>query len=273
VIELYHFPASPCSQKVRLALAEKGVEHRARFVDIELRMQNYEPWYVRLNPRCVVPTLVHGDLVVTDSARIIRYIDETFEGPPLSPEDPNERARMGAWIEAQDQLDLRAISYASIGGLVGAGLRRVTMPLRVRRLRRLRDEVPELRQQYSDKLEDVRGWQISIASDQRLKEIRAAIEATLDRAEAQLGETGFLASVRYSLADLAWTAVLARLRFFGLAEELWGGSRRPRVAEYYARLRARPSFEQADIWEEKPHRRVVRALRARLSLGHDPTII
>jgi glutathione S-transferase len=264
MLELYHFPGSLCSQKVRLALAEKGVEHRPQLVDIEFRMQNYEPWYVRLNPRCVVPTLVHGDRVVTDSARIIRYIDETFEGPRLSPEDPSERARMEAWIEAQDQLDLRVLSYASIGGLLGAGLRRVTMPLRVQRLRRLRDEVPELRQQYSDKLEDVRGWRRSIASRERIEEIRAAIEDTLDRAEAQLGETAFLASEHYSLGDLAWTAVLARLRFLGLAEEHWGGSRRPRLADYYARLRARPSFEQADLWEEKPHRRALRVLRARL---------
>jgi glutathione S-transferase len=262
---VYHFPASLCSQKVRLALAEKGVEHRQQLVDIELRMQNYAPWYVRLNPRCVVPTLVHGDRVVTDSARIIRYIDETFEGPPLSPEDPSERARMGVWIEAQDQIDLRALSYASIDGLLGAGLRRVTMPLRVRKLGRLRDDVPELRQQYSDKLEDICRWQLAIASPERLKGIRTALEATLDRAEAQLGETAFLAAERYSLGDLAWTAVLARLRFLGLAEDLWGGGRRPRLADYYARLRARPSFKQADIWEEKPHRRALRALRKRLS--------
>jgi glutathione S-transferase len=261
---VYHFPASLCSQKVRLALTEKGVEHRPQLVDIELRMQNYEPWYVRLNPHCVVPTLVHGDRVVTDSARIIRYIDETFDGPPLSPEDPSERARMEAWIEWQDQIELRTLSYASIDGFLGAGLRRVTMPLRIRKLSRLRDEVPELRQQYSDKLEDIRGWQLAIASPDRLKDIRAALEATLDRAEAQLGKTAFLASERYSLGDLAWTAVLARMCFLGLAEELWGGGRRPRLADYYARLRTRPSFEQADIWEEKPHRRVLRALRERL---------
>lgn len=265
MIKLYHFPPSLCSQKVSLALAEKGVAHSRQIVDIELRMQNYEPWYVRLNPNCVVPTLVHEDQVVTDSARIIEYIDETFEGPSLSPKDPGERARMERWIEAQDQLDLRVLSYASMGGILGAGLRRVTMPRRVRRLERLRDDVPELRQVYSDKLEDVRGWRLSIASRSRLEEIRATIEATLDRVEAQLGETAFLASGCYSLGDLAWTVVLARLRFLGLAEGFWGGGRRPRVADYYSRLRVRPSFAKAGIWEEKPHRQAVRALRARFA--------
>ena len=67
---------------------------------------------------------------------------------------------------------------------------------------------PELRQQYNDKLEDVRGWQLSIASPERLAEIRTEIEVTLDRAEAQLDETGFLASGRYSSGALACTNVL-----------------------------------------------------------------
>lgn len=263
MIKLYHYPGSLCSQKVRLALVEKGVEHEKQVIDIELRMQNYEPWYVRLNPNGVVPTLVHGDRIVTDSASIIQYVDDAFDGPSLTPDDASERARMTAWVEAQDQLDLRVLSYATIAGVIGAVLRRVTMPRRLRRLRRLRDQVPELRQQYSDKLEDVRGWKLAIADRGRLAVIRATIEATLDRAEAQLGVTPFLASARYSLADLAWTVVLARLHFLGLAEELWGGGRRPRLADYYTRLRARPSFKQADIWEEMPQRRALRALRAR----------
>jgi glutathione S-transferase len=67
-LTLYGFPGSLCSQKVRLALAEKGAAYQNRLVDIELRLQNYEPWYLRLNPRGVVPTLVHGDHVSGSSS-------------------------------------------------------------------------------------------------------------------------------------------------------------------------------------------------------------
>lgn len=57
-VTLYDFPPSLCSQKVRLALAEKHVSYMNRFVDIEVRMQNYDPDYLRLNPHGVVPTLM-----------------------------------------------------------------------------------------------------------------------------------------------------------------------------------------------------------------------
>jgi glutathione S-transferase len=39
-VTLYAFPRSHCSQKVRLALAEKQVAYANRFVDIEMRLQN-----------------------------------------------------------------------------------------------------------------------------------------------------------------------------------------------------------------------------------------
>lgn len=85
---LFHILPSSCSQKVRLVLAEKQVPYTGKLVNIGPAMENYEPWYVRLNPRAVVPTLVHGETVITDSARILRYVDDTFDGPSLMPKTP-----------------------------------------------------------------------------------------------------------------------------------------------------------------------------------------
>jgi tetrachloro-p-hydroquinone reductive dehalogenase len=48
MVELFHFPPSLCSQKVRLALAEKGVVYDARLVNIGPVLENYEPWYARI---------------------------------------------------------------------------------------------------------------------------------------------------------------------------------------------------------------------------------
>ena len=251
---LYAFPGSLCSQKVRLALAEKGVSYAKRFVDIELRLENYEPWYLQLNPKGVVPTLVHGDHVVTDSARIIRYIDEAFEGPGLIPEGAYERECMERWIEQQDLIQLRELSYATFGGALGFLLRRVSMPLRMRRLRRLRAENPDLAELYEAKIEDVHRWRVSIASEPEVAGIRSNLEEVLRRVEDQLGKTRYLAGNSYSLADIAWTCVLARLTMLGLARSLWGEGRSARLEAYYQQLRLRPSFSLADIWEATPSR-------------------
>ncbi|MCP4003603.1 MAG: glutathione S-transferase family protein [bacterium] len=249
---LYAFPGSLCSQKVRLALAEKRVSYEKHFVDIELRLVNYEPWYLQLNPKGVVPTLVHGDTIVTDSARIIRYIDEAFEGPALIPEGAYERECMEQWIEQQDLIHMRELSYATFGGALGLLLRRVSLPLRMRKLHRLRNRNPDLAELYEAKIQDVHRWRASLASVPEINEIRNHLAEVLQRVEDQLEKTRYLAGNSYSLADVVWTCVLARLTMLGLAPSLWGDGQAPHLKNYYEQLRLRPSFDLADIWEVTP---------------------
>lgn len=270
-VTLYAFPPSHCSQKVRLALAEKGVSYLNRFVDIEMRLQNFEPEYLRLNPRGVVPTLVHGEHVVTDSAKIIRYIDATFDGPSLSPEDEAGRNRMEEWIESQDQLRIRELTFGSMKGALGFALRKVSMPLRKRKLLRLRKANPDLADAYDAKLEDLRQWRSSIASPEEIAQARDEMSAALARVEARLSESPYLAGDRYSLADLAWTCIFARLKMLGLAESFWGPERSPRTDGYYERLRQRPSFRQAGVWERPPTADARRALLGAILSGSAET--
>jgi len=259
-VTLYAFPPSHCSQKVRLALAEKHVAYTNRFIDIEMRLQNFEPGYLRLNPKGVVPTLVHGDRVVTDSARIIRYIDEAFDGPALSPQGDTERARMEEWIDLQDRLRIRELTFGNMKGAMGFVLRRISMPLRKRKLLRLRSQNPDLAESYDFKIEDLRQWRTSIASPQEIAEARDEMDAALGRVEARLGESPYLAGESYSLADLAWTCIFARLKLLGLADSFWGHERLPRIGAYYERLRSRPSFAAAGVWEGSPALAVRREL-------------
>ena len=74
VLVLYHSPYSTCSQKVRLALAEKGLEYTSREISFA-REEQLTPEYLKLNPNGVVPTLVHDGEPVTDSSCIMEYLD------------------------------------------------------------------------------------------------------------------------------------------------------------------------------------------------------
>lgn len=60
-----------------MALLEKDLPHTLEFVDI-LAGENYEPWFVRINPNCEVPVLKHGGKIVSGSDKIIEYLEETF---------------------------------------------------------------------------------------------------------------------------------------------------------------------------------------------------
>jgi len=79
-VHLYHFPLSPCSQKVRQILVEKRVAWQSHVILLPAYEQ-YDPAYVRINPRCVVPALVCDGKVTTDSENVLRYVDRKWDGP------------------------------------------------------------------------------------------------------------------------------------------------------------------------------------------------
>ena len=74
MIELYHAHPSTCSQKVRLCLAEKGLDYTSRTVNLRAN-ENLSPAYLALNPNGVVPTMVHDGHVIIDSSVICEYLD------------------------------------------------------------------------------------------------------------------------------------------------------------------------------------------------------
>jgi glutathione S-transferase len=54
----------------------------------------------KLNPFAKMPVLKHGDFTLYETSAILRYIDEAFDGPALSPKEPQRRALMEQWISA-----------------------------------------------------------------------------------------------------------------------------------------------------------------------------
>ena len=83
-------------------LAEKGLEWESRHLDLRAG-EHQKDWYIKLNPRAVVPTLIDGDIVVPESNVINEYLDERFPDPPLKPADPFGRARMRLWTKQLDE--------------------------------------------------------------------------------------------------------------------------------------------------------------------------
>src|SRR4030081_3944732 len=95
---LYNAPQSTCSQRVRFTLHEKGLA----LTEIKLDLfsgDQLRPEHLKINPNGVVPSLLHNDREIIDSAAIIEYLDEVLPGPaPLVPQDAVERAAMRSLI-------------------------------------------------------------------------------------------------------------------------------------------------------------------------------
>lgn len=94
---LYGYWRSSASYRVRMALNLKGLTYEQRFVHlVRDGGQQYLPDYIALNAQSQVPTLIHGERVLTQSPAILEYVDEVFRDPPLLPGDPDGRARVRA---------------------------------------------------------------------------------------------------------------------------------------------------------------------------------
>ncbi|KAF6722882.1 Ganglioside-induced differentiation-associated protein 1 [Oryzias melastigma] len=76
-LTLYHWTQSFNSQKVRLAIAEKGLRCEEYDVSLPLSEHN-EPWFMRLNPAGEVPVLVHNDNIICDPTQIMDYLEQNF---------------------------------------------------------------------------------------------------------------------------------------------------------------------------------------------------
>lgn len=104
-MKLYSGPLSLFTGKVRVALAEKGLDYE--LVSVPFTRKGYQPKHpdvLAANPKAQVPVLVDGPLTVYDSTLIFEYLEDRYPEPPLYPRDPAERARCRQLEAASDEL-------------------------------------------------------------------------------------------------------------------------------------------------------------------------
>jgi len=89
VMTLFSNASCPHSHRVRIVLAEKGINVEIVNIDPD----NLPEDLIDLNPYQSVPTLIDRELVLYDPQVITEYLDERFPHPPLMPVDPVSRAR------------------------------------------------------------------------------------------------------------------------------------------------------------------------------------
>ena len=96
-MKLYHSSGSPNSRRVRILIAEKGLDIELAPVDLGAKEQ-FSDAYRAINPRAVVPTLVLDDgTAIGEVPAIMRYLDEAYPKVPLLGATPKEKALITMW--------------------------------------------------------------------------------------------------------------------------------------------------------------------------------
>jgi glutathione S-transferase len=235
-LTLYHHGSSACAARVRFALEEKQLDWESRYIDL-MRGEQFAPDYLALNPKGVVPTLVHGDRVIPESTVICEYLDETFADRPLYPAGSFERAQVRLWTKAVDE-ELHpacsAVTYVIshrhtiIRNGVGSFEEFLAAGGNEGRMARERKW----------------GWiQQGLAAPGAPEQL-AIYVGFIRKMERALGDSDWLTGEQFTMADVALAPYVNRLQALAL-DTIWSDGRLPRVDAWFARIRKRASFAAA----------------------------
>lgn len=233
MLKLYNAGASVCSVKVRLGLAEKGLEWEDELLVLP-RGDQFDPEYLRLNPNGVVPTLVHDALVVTESSVILEYIDGLRAERPMMPTDPEAIVTTKTWLLRC--LDIHAaintMTFSTVNRdkilasqtpeQIAAGIAKMPNPKMAAKRRDLLDKGIESSHVAGDFF---------------------TLKRLFDDMDAALSKTTWLTGDDYLMADVALLAYVDRLDQLALSG-LWQ-DRTPSVGHWLEAARKRPSYERA----------------------------
>lgn len=231
MLELYDNTNSVCAQKVRIVLKEKGRE--ADVHPLTLRGDQNAPEYLKLNPNGVVPTLVDDGEPIIESSLILYYLDEIFPEPPLIPVEPLLRFRVRMYNKLIDEYLHNACMILTFATAFRS--RFLNMP-REAWLAEIEKTPLKRRAEYKRSVIE-HGLESEFIAD-----AVAQHKKLLSWMTDSLKSGAYLAGNRISNADCAVIPYIFRLELLKLGR-IWDSY--PAVAEWWARLRTRPSVRAA----------------------------
>ena len=232
MLELYHAPISTCSQKVRMALCEKGLEWTDRLVDLQ-KGEQFAPDYLKLNPNAVVPTLVDDGKVLIESTLINEYLDDKYSDAPLKPASADARHAMRLYTKQTDDRAQPAIAVLTYA--IGARPIMLAQPTE-----QVMDMFAKLPVEAKRKAR-ISVYEQGVDAPEVADAIKTFVKLFEDM-EKRLQENTWVAGPQISLADIAAMPYALRIDHLGLTPMI-EDSGHPKLADWYERVTSRPSFE------------------------------
>jgi len=232
MLELYHHGTSVCAAKPRILLAEKVLEWTGHYIDI-LKGQQFAPEYLKLNPKGVVPTLVHDGHVIRESTLIGEYLDEVFPDPPMKPDNALDRHTMRIWTKRIDEEVFPATAVITFA----ISHRHVVLA-----------NPPDVLNEYINKLGPAEAPRRRKRLETGVEDSETAValhvfDEFFSDMEETLASRQWLAGERFSLAEVGVIPFVNRLDMLALSG-MWTESR-PHLTAWWERIKARPMFQDA----------------------------
>jgi glutathione S-transferase len=206
-LKFYDCKTAPSPRRVRIFLAEKGIDIDTVQIDLAQGEQFGES-FRKVNPDCVVPALELDDgSCISEVLAICQYLEERHPDPSLMGHTPEERARVSMWNAKVEQQGLAPLADAFRNSAKGLVERAVTGPVSYA-------QMPELAE---------RG--------------RKRTGQFFHRLDSQLADVRYVAGDSYSIADIS---AMVFVDFAGWVKILPPDGA-ANVARWYAEVSKRPS--------------------------------
>jgi glutathione S-transferase len=236
MLTLYHYDRSTAAQRVRLALEEKGIPWASVIVDTARGdVENLPDDYHRLNPKGLVPVIIHGGRAIPESLVILEYLEDAFDAVPLRPAAPHERARMRLWMRKIDE----SVHVAS---------RVIGVCIVNRHIYREKGDA-KISAYYGSMKDGVRRRNDLVNIEHGLDspllpDAVRTFRTLFEEMDQWLSGAEWLAGDSYSLADVALVVYVRRLESFMMAPLF---QHLDRLADWYTRIAARPAYQRAVV--------------------------
>lgn len=232
MIALYHNDMSVCAQKVRLVLAHKQLTWESVHLNLRAKEQ-FSPEFLKINPKAVVPVLVHDSHIITESNVICYYLEDVHHEHALMPNDPVKIAHARAWLMLLDSGLHEHIAVISF-----------CLAFRQQVIKRyITDEAIET---FLNAIPDpsraaiMRDTVINGRSSPRLKLAIYAYKKLLKDIAVALETNEWILSSGLSLVDFAFVPYIERLEQLQL-QNMWANY--PQIDEWLSRVRASQAYK------------------------------
>jgi len=194
-------------RSVMLCCEEKGVSYETKFEIDGQPLSLHDQTHLHYHPFGKIPALIHGERTLFETATICRYLDASFNGPALQPDDIYQRAKVDEWAAALSIYVDKAIV-----------------------------------RQYLLEFAFPKGPDGQVRMD-KVAEAEPEVVRILNIVEQQLGDNDFICGGEYTYADAILTPMLDYLAGTPNARKLMPEN--STLMNYVLRMRNRPSGAKA----------------------------
>jgi glutathione S-transferase len=234
-VHVLHFMGSSCSQKLRIFLNLKKIPWQSHPIDLPSN-ENMQPWFLGVNPRGLVPVLVHDGAVHIESNDIIQYLEKRFPSPRLIP--AGHENELAALLRHEDDLhlDLRTLSFRFVFAPPGPPKPMAALESYIANgsgtVQGVKDHEKQVQIEF---------WQRAARegfTDDRARTSALKFRAEFDALERKLEKRSYLMGDELTVLDIAWFIYEQRLSLAGYPF----ARLHPYVHAWAEKLRARPQF-------------------------------